>query len=69
LLQDRAEIHLYNLKSNGEQVYVDFEYLQSTRISEFVKKEFFLSSEEIRKLLSMHKEPYLALENGHANAV
>jgi UDPglucose 6-dehydrogenase len=69
LLQDRAEIHVYDPKVNEKQVYADLEYLQSNRIGEFVEKGAFLSSEEIRKLVTVHKEPYTALENAHAIAV
>jgi UDPglucose 6-dehydrogenase len=69
LLQDRAEIHVYDPKVSAAQVYADLEYLQSNRIGEFVEKGTFLSSEEIRKLVTVHTEPYAALENAHAIAV
>jgi UDPglucose 6-dehydrogenase len=69
LLQDRAEIHVYDPKVTEKQVYADLEYLQANRIGEFVEKGTFLSSEEIKKLVTVHKEPYKALENAHAIAV
>ena len=69
LLQDRAEIHVFDPKVTEKQVYADLEYLQSNRIGEFVEKGSFLSAEEIRKLVTVHKEPYEALENAHAIAV
>lgn len=69
LLQDRAEIHVYDPKVSEDQVYADLDYLQSNRIGEFVEKGSFLSFEEIRNLVTVHKEPYKALENAHAIAV
>ena len=69
LLQDRAEIHVYDPKVTAKQVYADLEYLQANRIGEFVEKGAFLSSEEIRSLVTVHVEPYKALENAHAIAV
>lgn len=69
LLQDRAEIHVYDPKVTAAQVYADLEYLQANRIGEFVEKGSFLSPEDIRALVTIHKEPYAALENAHAIAV
>ncbi len=69
LLQDRAEIHVYDPKVTEKQVYSDLEYLQSNRIGEFVEKGAFLTSEEIRSLVTVHTDPYKALEEAHAIAV
>jgi len=69
LLQDRAEIHVYDPKVTAEQVYADLEYLQANRIGEFVEKGAFLSPEEIRNLVTVHTDPYKALEEAHAIAV
>ena len=69
LLQDRAEIHVYDPKVTEKQVYADLEYLQSNRIGEFVEKGAFLTSEEIRSLVTVHTDPYKALEEAHAIAV
>jgi len=66
LLQDRAEIHVYDPKVTEEQVYADLEYLQSNRIGDFVEKGAFLSSEEIRNLVTFHNDPYKALNEAHA---
>ena len=69
LLQDRAEVHVYDPKVTSEQVYSDLEYLQSNRIGDFVEKGNFLSSSEIRNLVTVHEEPYKALKNSHAIAI
>jgi UDPglucose 6-dehydrogenase len=69
LLQDRAEIHVYDPKVNTEQVYADLEYLQANRIGDFVEKGDFLNSEEIRSLVTVHKDPYNALAGAHAIAI
>jgi UDPglucose 6-dehydrogenase len=69
LLQDRAEIHVYDPKVTAKQVYADLEYLQANRIGEFVEKGAFLNSEEIRRLVTVHTEPYKALEKAHAIAI
>lgn len=69
LLQDRAEIHVYDPKVSEEQVYADLEYLQNHRVGEYVEEGEFLSKETIRKLVTVHSDPYRALENAHAIAV
>ena len=69
LLQDRAEIHVYDPKVTAAQVYADLEYLQANRIGEFAEKGAFLTAEEIRSLVTVHTEPYKALEDAHAIAV
>tara|TARA_B110000971_G_C20011264_1_gene501653 strand:+ start:565 stop:1992 length:1428 start_codon:yes stop_codon:yes gene_type:complete len=69
LLQDKAEIHIYDPKVSSERVYADLEYLQSNRIGDFVEKGSFLSSSEIRNLVTVHKDPYKAMDNSHAIAV
>lgn len=69
LLHDRAEIHVYDPKVKVEQIYSDLEYLQSNRVGEFIKKDTLLSSEEIRNLVTVHLDPYSALEGAHAIAI
>ena len=69
LLQDRAEIHVYDPKVNEEQIYADLEYLQSHRVGVFAEQGSFLTNEEIRNLVTVHKEPYSALKDAHAIAV
>ena len=69
LLQDRAEIYVYDPKVNKEQIYADLEYLQSHRVGVFAEQGSFLTNEEIRNLVTVHKEPYSALKDAHAIAV
>jgi len=72
LLQDRAEIHVYDPKVSAERIYADLEYLQINRrennscsSSQFEK----LSADTIRSLVTIHNDPYNALKDAHAIAV
>ncbi len=69
LLQDRAEIHVYDPKVTAEQVYVDLEYLQTHRVGEYVEQGEAMRMEEIKQLVKVHKTPYNATEQAHAVAV
>ncbi|GET29320.1 UDP-glucose 6-dehydrogenase [Prolixibacter sp. SD074] len=77
LLQDRAEIHIYDPKVPTERIYADLEYLQQHRrpqavIASGAKQSDppeTLSSEEVRRLVHVHKTPYAAMEQAHAIAV
>ena len=69
LLQDRAEIHVFDPKVNHEQVYMDLNYLQNNRLGLEINKSDFLSKKEIRELVTVHSSPYKALENSHAVAI
>lgn len=68
LLQDRAEIHVYDPQVSAEQVYADLEYLQAHRRTNTDKLET-LSSEEIRSLVKVYNEPYQAMNDAHAIAI
>ncbi len=68
LLQDRAEIQVYDPRVTAEQVYADLEYLQIHRRANVDKYEA-LSSEEIRSLVTVHQEPYMAMNDAHAVAI
>ena len=72
LLQDRAEIHVYDPKVSAERIYADLEYLQANRrepnswnFSSFVP----LEPKEIRQLIHIHTDPYSAMQHAHAIAV
>lgn len=77
LLQDHAEIHIYDPKVSKERIFADLEYLQSHRrpqavIASGAKQSDApetLSSEEIRQLVHVHKTPYNAIDDAHAIAV
>jgi UDPglucose 6-dehydrogenase len=70
LLQDRAEIHIYDPKVTEEQIFADLDYLQEHRVNSRHSLEFEkLASDEIRKLVTVHKDPYTAMESAHATAI
>ncbi|GET33770.1 UDP-glucose 6-dehydrogenase [Prolixibacter bellariivorans] len=80
LLQDHAEIHVYDPKVPAVRIYADLEYLQAHRRPQFViatptirgmqsDAPATLSSQEIRQLVHVHKTPYAATEKAHAIAV
>ncbi|RZT96500.1 UDPglucose 6-dehydrogenase [Ancylomarina subtilis] len=70
LLQDRAEIHVYDPKVTEEQIFADLEYLQEHRPNSCHSSEFEkLSSDEIRSLVTVHNDPYEAMKSAHATAI
>ena len=70
LLQDRAEIHVFDPQVSAEQVYADLDYLQKHRRSQATAYEWDeISLDEIKKLVTVHNEPYAAMESAHAIAV
>ncbi|WP_372774332.1 UDP-glucose 6-dehydrogenase [Mangrovibacterium sp.] len=71
LLQDRAEIHVFDPQVSAEQVYSDLEYLQAHRRSNSCSSAQFetISTAEIRSLVKVHTDPYTAMADAHAIAV
>ncbi|MFV0553461.1 MAG: UDP-glucose 6-dehydrogenase [Mangrovibacterium sp.] len=71
LLQDRAEIHVYDPKVSAEQIYADLEYLQKNRRAATfgVEAPETLSSETIRSLVHVHSSAKEATHNAHAIAI
>ncbi len=69
LLQDRAEIHVYDPKVTAEQIYADLEYLQTHRVGIYVAQGEAMSMEEIKQLVKVHKTPYKVIEQAHAVAI
>jgi len=72
LLQDRAEIHVYDPKVSAERIYADLEYLQiNRRENNSCSSSSFVSLEpkEIRQLVHIHTDPYTAMQQAHAIAV
>lgn len=63
LLQDRAEIHVYDPKVTKEQIFRDLEYLYQLNPAQAI------STEALHKLVYVHAEPYEALQSAHAIAV
>ena len=62
LLEDRANIHIYDPKVKPEQIYNDLIYLTESQYHD-------LSEELIRELVHIHAEPYGAVKDAHAVAV
>jgi len=69
LLQDRAELHIYDPKVTEDQILDDLEYLQTHRVGEFVEQGEMMSMDEIRSLVTVHSDPYSAMESAHATVV
>ncbi|MFV0365466.1 MAG: nucleotide sugar dehydrogenase [Mangrovibacterium sp.] len=71
LLQDRAEIHVYDPKVSAEQIYADLEYLQKNRRATTygIEAPEALSSETIRSLVHVHSSADEATHGAHAIAI
>ncbi|MDO9154581.1 MAG: UDP-glucose 6-dehydrogenase [Paludibacter sp.] len=72
LMQDRAEIHVYDPKVSADKIYADLEYLQLHRRkhhNEGLLQYEQLSHEEIRKLVTVHQNPFNACKDAHAIAL
>lgn len=71
LLQDRAEIHVYDPKVSAEQIYADLAYLQKNRRAASSKLEApeVLSYETIRSLVHIHPSAEEATTGAHAIAI
>ncbi|WP_421918636.1 UDP-glucose 6-dehydrogenase [Marinifilum sp.] len=69
LLQDRAEIHVYDPKVTAEHIYADLEYLQEHRVGQYVEQGEKMSMEEIRNLVTVHSSAYEAMKAAHAIAI
>lgn len=62
LLQDNAEIHVYDPKVNPMQIYSDLLYLTEL-------KHHDLSESNIKARVIIHQDPYEAMANAHAIAI
>ena len=70
LLQDRAQIHIYDPRVTPERIFEDLDYLQENYRKEARFIDFTpLSSEEIHQLVTIHATPYQAMGKSHAVAV
>jgi UDPglucose 6-dehydrogenase len=72
LLQDRAEIHIYDPKVTEEQIFTDLKYLQTNRMNSHScnSPQFAeLTSDEIRSLVTVHNDPYTTMQSAHAIAI
>ena len=62
LLEDRAEIHIYDPKVKKEQIFSDLEYLTASQYHS-------ITATQIDELVHIHNNPYEACQNAHAIAV
>ncbi|WP_430936208.1 nucleotide sugar dehydrogenase [Saccharicrinis sp. 156] len=69
LLQDRAEIHVYDPKVTQEQIFGDLEYLQTNRLGRYTQHGEQMDMDEIRNLVTLHENVYQAMDSAHAIAV
>lgn len=61
LLQDRAEVHIYDPKVTQKQIFTDLERLQILKQSPEIP--------DIKSLVHIHNDPYTALQKAHAIAI
>ena len=62
LMEDNAEIHVYDPKVTEQQILSDLEYLSMTL-------QHSITSKQIKEQLHVHYDPYLATQNAHAIAL
>lgn len=62
LMEDKAEIHVYDPKVTGQQMISDLEYLTEAQ-------HHIISAQQIKEQLHVHNDPYLATQNAHAIAL
>lgn len=63
LLQDQAEIHVYDPKVSAQRIFDDLEYLQTLKEG---NGNSCLKSDDIRKRVTIHTDPYSATSQAHA---
>jgi len=64
LLQDQAEVHVYDPKVSREQIEKDLIYLWTQQGESQEHAEF-----RVQDLVHVHTDPYLAMKDAHATAV
>lgn len=70
LLQDRAEIHIYDPKVTKEQIFRDLKYLASSNHSTYGGYLDSSNQVEIENAsVNIHSDPYSAMANAHAVAI
>lgn len=63
LLQDQAEIHVYDPKVSAQRIFDDLEYLQTLKEG---NGNGCLKPDDIRKRVIIHHDPYSATSQAHA---
>ncbi|MBK5214525.1 MAG: UDP-glucose 6-dehydrogenase [Flavobacteriaceae bacterium] len=69
LLQDKAEIHIYDPKVSAEQIYFDIEYVQKNRQDIYSKEFEIIGFDKIKEMVKVHHNPYDALKDSHGIAI
>ena len=69
LIQDKAEIHIFDPRVSTEQIFFDLEQIQNKRHKTNFEEFDILSISEIRKRVKVHKNPYNALKGSHAACI
>ncbi len=72
LLQDKAEIHIYDPKVTKEQILRDLKYLTQSQSATYGESQSELVSvpdPSILQSVQVHSEPYSAMVNAHAIAI
>lgn len=67
LMYDKAEIHVYDPQVKREKIFEDLEYLQLHRRED--NPATAITAEEIKQLVTVHSNPYDAMQDAHAIAV
>ena len=67
LLQDRAEIHVYDPKVPAEKIYADLEYLQTQKTD--CHPEGSEATRDLLNRVTVHQNPYDAMKDAHAIAI
>ena len=62
LLQDQANVHIYDIKVPAEQIIKDLDTISSSENN-------YIGSSVNHKLISIHNDPYKAVEGAHAIAI
>lgn len=62
LLDDMAEIHVYDPKVNKQQIYADLKYLTELQYHS-------ITTSQIKELVHVHNDPYKVCHNAHAVAI
>ena len=69
LLQDKAEINIYDPKVSAEQIYSDIKNVQKNRQDIYSKEYEIISFDEIKNMVKVHDNPYNAMKDSHGIAI
>ena len=69
LLQDKAEIHIFDPKVSAKQIFFDLEQIQRQRKNTYSGEFDILSMNEIKKRVKIDKNPYNALKDSYAACI